>query len=258
MTESRPPSRDRTPIIAALITAGASVLVALIGILPNVLNQRAASSPAVPTVIVVTATTPSVRTSTRAEPTPTSVPLGILNQACPRATLAAAVGTASVTFVLANNYERSQDFYLDECLAARVDSASYAIFSVRAGTYELKNCVRGADPSAGVPDCSTNRRSVTANPYDWEIYGNAAPKENPTLLVLNRTAKDIDVFVDGATSVAASVTSHTADTILIRSSATHSIVVCPTGVRSVDMACNDPQTIQGGKASIFLIVETIK
>lgn len=102
----------------------------------------------------------------------------------------------AITFVLANNFERDQDFYIDGCLAAQIDSGKYTTFRILPHkTRELKNCLRGANPNSA-NDCNIATRLVSQDPYDWVISGRAPANGQITLLVLNQSESPKDIFLD--------------------------------------------------------------
>jgi hypothetical protein len=228
MSESSPqPSRDRTPIYLALIAATSTIIAALIAVLPNILNtnQRGAP-PQQPTVIVVTATlAPATEAPIATATTPPAATTAALGQ--PGATLAGPSPTTDtrITFLLLNNFDKNQDFYIDSNLAISVNSGQYQTLHVQPGSHELKNCLLGSDPTVK-DNCFAQTANVNQNPYLWQIDGNAPVTDQPILVVLNQANSPQDVFVDN--SNAGTVSAH--DFMAIRVPVgSHSLQPCTAG-----------------------------
>jgi len=77
MSNETPPKRDslaRNPqVLAAVIGGLVTIVVAIIGIVPSLVNNRPTATP-MPTVVVVTATSPPTALPTQAAPSPGEVP----------------------------------------------------------------------------------------------------------------------------------------------------------------------------------------
>jgi len=207
------PATNSSPI-AASTAAPVAAPTNTIAIAPTKVSQ-APSATTAPATAAAPAPTRAILTNT---PPPTNPPSQPTNtRSAPGATWTAAppspfgneyldvencksgdslVGGLAITFVLANNFERGQDFYVDGCLAARIDSGKYTTFRILPHkTRELKNCLRGANPNSA-NDCSVETRLVSKNPYDWVINGRAPVNGEITLLVLNQSDSAKDIFFD--------------------------------------------------------------
>ncbi len=186
-------SKNRTPIITAAIAALGAVLVALIGVLPNLLSSRAAPTP--PAVIVVTATLPPATNTPVALATATVVPTEISSTVTSQ--LPTPTPDTRIKFLLVNNFEKNQDFYIDGILATAINSGTYKPLRVPPGPHELKNCLLGSDASVA-ENCFTQKANVADNPSLWEIRGDAKRSGDVILLVLNQSALDQDIFIDNS------------------------------------------------------------
>ncbi|HZQ10619.1 MAG TPA: hypothetical protein VFD70_28830 [Anaerolineae bacterium] len=188
-----PESKNLTPIITAAIAAIGAIVVAVIGVLPNILPTRAV--PTQPAVIVVTATLPPATNTQVALAPATFAPTEI------SPTLTSQLPTPTqdtrIKFLLVNNFDKNQDFYIDGILATAINSGTYKPLRVTPGTHELKNCLLGSDASVA-ENCFTQKANVTDNPYLWEIRGDAPRSGDVILLVLNESALDQDIFIDNS------------------------------------------------------------
>ena len=165
MSESprKPEQKDRTALYVAIVGATATIIAALIGIVPLYLNRN--SPP----------------------PTPTPAPTTVLATLTPNAT--------TNTLVVVNQFERVQDFVLDGSLLGTIETGKYKSFEIPPGPHEFKNCSVPTDPAV-TPECSSKQVNATSDPYPWDIYGNAPLRGNATLLVLNPNSTDRDFFLD--------------------------------------------------------------
>lgn len=153
-------SRDRTVLYIAIIGATATVLAALIGIVPVFLNRSA--------------------------PPPTDTP--------PPAAISTNAPTTS-TLVVMNQFNQVQDFLLDNAVLGAIETGKYRTFEIPPGPHEFKNCSVPSDPAIK-PECNSKQVNVATDPYAWYIYGNPTPRENATLIVMNPNGVEQDVLID--------------------------------------------------------------
>ncbi|MBI4672395.1 MAG: hypothetical protein HY741_12120 [Chloroflexi bacterium] len=165
MSEKKSEARDRTPIYIALIGATATLAAALIAIAPNFLRPSA--------------------------PQPLPPPATVSGQIAPTVAL--------LKFVLVNNSEFAQDFYIDNTFAEAINSGTYVVLTIPPGDYTLTTCARGANPIKQPENCSATDTKVRVhdNPYLWHIYGNQQASGQMTYLAVNQSNTPRDLFIDG-------------------------------------------------------------
>jgi hypothetical protein len=167
MSEKNSESRDRTPIYIALIGALATIAAAFIAIAPNFWRPRRAPQGAAPP---------------------------------PRGAARAAPADTSLKFILVNNSEYAQDFYIDNTFAEAINTGTYVVLRVAPGEYTLTTCARGANPLKQPENCSASPTKVRVydNPYLWHIYGDKRASGQMTYLVVNQSNSARDIFIDSA------------------------------------------------------------
>jgi hypothetical protein len=208
MSEKPPAPRDRTPLYIAIVGATATIMAALIGVLPNLTRQN--SPPPTPIVITATPAPTEVAQATLAPATQTDISgFPTLTLIPPTATLAATVipttisptisSGAEITLLLINNLPRAMDFSIDGASVTAIESGTYKALPVRRGPHEFKQCVFGADPS--LPENCFSRTALVVNqPEFWEMFDNANPipvSGDVILLVLNQAPTPQDLYLDG-------------------------------------------------------------
>jgi hypothetical protein len=231
MSETKPPSehKDRTALYIAIVGATATILAALIGVLPNLLNRGATP---VPTPLVIVAT---------AVPTPLAQATAVLP------TQTAAAGTGRIDFLVTNNRESAFDFFVDDEYQVTIPPGSYQLLRVVPGERRLTHCPQGTKPSDASNTCETLTREVQSEPYDWQLGGTTPAREKVLLFLLNQIDNDIDVFVDGAEKVP--VNAHKIGTIHLEPG-THEVQTCPRGAAPAQGDC--------GKVSAFEFLRSVE
>lgn len=258
MSEPKPESKDRTALYIAIVGATATIVAALVGILPNLLNRSAP-----PTLLVITATPPLTiiaQATTTIPPTLTNVPpTTVPTTTNPPPTLAptatnAPSPTASVQridFLVTNNRTDALDFYIDDEFQVTVPAGGYQLMRVIPGERRLTHCPRNAKPSDAASGCETLTREVKNNPYDWELGGTVPAPREVLLFMLNQIDNDVDIFIDGSTKV--SVNAHKMGTTQLVPGA-HEIQTCLRGTNPSQGVCGTANRFELlRKVEMFLV-----
>ena len=225
MGETPKEKKDRTAITVAIITGAfgciTTVLAAFIGLLPALVSGIGQMMNA-PTLTAHARAPTSVVTSTATD------------------TLA--------TFILVNNFEKNQDFYVYDNLVTTVDTGKYVVLRVPQGAHKLQNCLRGTNPQSNPSDCNVKTENVRTNPFYWEIFGGVVATGEVEVIFINNARINVDVFVDGQLS--ATVDSGKYGTARV-ARGSHSFQNCQRGKNPRDNSadCGVKQNIELQKAT---------
>lgn len=265
MSANKPEPKDRTALYIAIVGASATIVAALIGVLPNVLKR---DTPVTPIAIIITATPPptSIAQATTI-PTLTSQPTAVLGTATLQPTSAPATSTSVpptttptatnlpstppptalpsptpssiVTLLLINNLPRTMEFFIDEKSITKINSGTYQSLRVPHGKRELKQCVLGTDYNDPI-NCFARTYDVEPNPDVWEMFDSNNPLKtnaNINLLLLNRASTPQDLIIDG--QFAQTIAAGTA-TVITVTPGQHTLDACAVGFRPPNGACGKP------------------
>lgn len=277
MSENKPEPKDRTALYIAIVGASATIVAALIGVLPNIVNRNAPP----PTPLVITTTpvptqvslvtsvpasasppTPLPPTLTTAPttvpPTLTTAPLTITREATLPAPTATAKPPATVsniiTFIVVNNLPQTMEFFVDGKAATKINSGTYQPLKVPRGTHELKQCILGTDYT-DPNNCFAREYDIQPNPDVWVMFSDNNPlltHANVSLLVLNRASIPQDIYIDG--QLADTVAGGDFNVILV-TPGEHTIQPCAPGIVPPNGGCGKAFTNRYSMPTHFFTID---
>lgn len=263
MSEKKSEPKDRTALYIAIVGATATVIAALIGVLPNLLRNP----PPTPVVITAAPAATVIAQATTLPPTVVAV-MPTATEIAPTLVLSPTIGLSAsptpppasptptniVTLVLVNNLPRAMEFFVDGVSATSIDSGAYQVVPLKLGTHELKQCVYGSDTTK--PENCFAKSAVLNNSLDyWEMFdaANPEPPSSPlTLLVLNQSSAPQDIYMDGIFAKTVGANTFIA---LRGPGGLHTIQPCPVGDNPASGKCGERRALElGKKVEIFRIL----